>query len=213
MQAVELKRTFKARESAHERAGQVRIHRAISWLARAEQEGDDADAQFVFLWISFNAAYAQDLREPQDERTRLNEFLGEILAVDDQRSLHHALFQRYSGPVRTLIENRFVYAPFWRAERERDSSNKWQQQFETARAYALKSMLSGDTATVLAIVFDRLYVLRNQLVHGGATWNSSLNRAQLRDGVNLLLCLIPLILQRMIENPHIRLGEIHYPVV
>lgn len=28
---------------------------------------------------------------------------------------------------------------------------------------------------ILSILFDRLYVLRNQLVHGGATWNSDVN--------------------------------------
>ena len=37
--------------------------------------------------------------------------------------------------------------------------------------------------TVLSIVLSRIYTLRNQLVHGGATWDSSVNREQLRDCV------------------------------
>ncbi|SCZ48768.1 hypothetical protein SAMN05216279_13222 [Pseudomonas oryzihabitans] len=46
----------------------LRIHRALSWLNRAEQ-ADDADGRFIFLWIAFNAAYATDI----DEQRRLSE--------------------------------------------------------------------------------------------------------------------------------------------
>ena len=41
----------------------LRIHRCLSWLDRAEQEGNDYDAAFIFLWISFNAAYAEEVFE------------------------------------------------------------------------------------------------------------------------------------------------------
>ena len=37
----------------------LRVHRAISWIERAEQEADDADAAFVFYWIAFNSAYPE----------------------------------------------------------------------------------------------------------------------------------------------------------
>ena len=35
-------------------------HRAISWIGRAEACGADDDARFIFLWIAFNAAYADE---------------------------------------------------------------------------------------------------------------------------------------------------------
>src|SRR3546814_21044016 len=38
----------------------LRVHRAISWIGRAEACGEDDDARFVFLWIAFNAAYADE---------------------------------------------------------------------------------------------------------------------------------------------------------
>ena len=41
------------------------------------------------------------------------------------------------------------------------------------------------------MLFDRLYVLRNQLVHGGATWNSSVNRGQVKAGAEILAFLVP----------------------
>jgi hypothetical protein len=37
-----------------------RTHRALSWLNRAEQ-AEDADGKFIFLWIAFNAAYANEI--------------------------------------------------------------------------------------------------------------------------------------------------------
>lgn len=44
---------------------------------------------------------------------------------------------------------------------------------------------------IVIVLFDRLYVLRNQLVHGGATWNSAASRAQVHDDAAVLGCLLP----------------------
>jgi len=37
----------------------LRVHRALSWLQRAEMADDDFDAAFIFYWIAFNASYAE----------------------------------------------------------------------------------------------------------------------------------------------------------
>ena len=66
---------------------------------------------------------------------------------------------------------------------------------------------------VLLVLFDRLYVLRNQLVHGGATWNSSINRAQVKDGAAVLGWLLPVFIDIMLENPDRDWGKPFYPVV
>ena len=39
----------------------LRVHRCLSWLNRAEQSDNDEDAAFIFFWISFNAAYAEEI--------------------------------------------------------------------------------------------------------------------------------------------------------
>ena len=31
----------------------LRVHRAISWIGRAEQAEDDHDVRFILLWVSF----------------------------------------------------------------------------------------------------------------------------------------------------------------
>ncbi len=75
-------------------------------------------------------------------------------------------------------------------------------------------MARQDTSAILAIVFDRLYVLRNQLVHGGATWNGSVNRNQVRDGARILSFLMPIFIDLMMDNHNrIDLGPAYYPPV
>jgi hypothetical protein len=189
----------------------IRLHRALSWLGRAERETKDPDAAFLFLWIAFNAVYAREFGQGENERQRLSEFIGTLLAADRDKLLHAIVFQQFSGPIRTLIDNKFVFEPFWRALREHDSSNRWEASFGASHKAALTSIMQGDTATVLSIVFDRLYVLRNQLVHGGATWNSGINRAQVKDGVRILSALIPMILLLMLEHAELELGAVLYP--
>lgn len=211
--AHRLKARLKEREALHEQQTRIRIHRAISWLARAEAEEEDRDARFIFLWIAFNAAYAQEFGFEQTERETLREFLGRVLAVDAERRLHGLVFEKFSGPVRVLIDNQFVFEPFWRALREHDSSDAWKQQFAASQKAALRSVMGQDTLVVLGIVFDRLYVLRNQLVHGGATWNSRVNRRQVNDGASLLGDLVPVILELMIDHPEVDYGGISFPVV
>jgi hypothetical protein len=189
----------------------IRLHRALSWLGRAERETKDPDAAFLFLWIAFNAVYAREFGQGENERQRLSEFIGTLLAADRDKLLHAIVFQQFSGPIRTLIDNKFVFEPFWRALREHDSSNRWEASFGASHKAALTSIMQGDTATVLSIVFDRLYVLRNQLVHGGATWNSGINRAQVKDGVRILSALIPMLLLLMLEHAELELGAVLYP--
>jgi len=191
----------------------VRLHRALSWPARAERETGDPDARFVFLWIALNAAYASDLAREEGERVRFQRFVGGLVALDAGGALHDALFHQFSGPIRVLIENRFVFEPFWTALRTHDSSGQWETSFANARRRATAAIVDRDTATVLSIVFDRLYVLRNQIVHGGATWNSRVNRAQLRDAVAILGVLVPAVLGIMLAHPHHDHGEVLYPVV
>ena len=55
-------------------------------------------------------------------------------------------------------------------------------------------------------------MLRNQLIHGNATWNGQLNRQQVNDGYRLLSALQPVFLSIMMSNPHKDWGRLapHY---
>jgi len=197
----------------HAETSRTRLHRAISWIARAEQEPDDPDAQFILLWIAFNAAYAKDFGGDESARAQLSAFFSALLSIDTDKRLSSLLFVQFTGPIRTLIANKFVFEPFWRALRDHDSSGRWEEQFQASSKIATRAVLEGKADIVLGVVFDRLYVLRNQLVHGGATWNSSINRDQVKDGAKILFSVIPAMIELMLDHPEKEFGEILYPVV
>lgn len=211
--AAELKDRHRQIRDQEPDALRLRIHRALSWLIRSEQEHDDPDLRFVLQWIAMNAAYAREFGRDETERTRAKAFLDTLVTLDTQKRLHQALFQQFTGPIRTLIDNKFTFEPFWTAMRMHDASNRWEESFANSKKAAFAAVMQGDTTKVLGIVFDRLYVLRNQLVHGGATWNSQVNRAQLSDAVAILGTLVPMIISVMMDHPGQDYGDALYPVV
>jgi hypothetical protein len=83
----------------------------------------------------------------------------------------HALFCGSSSPVasRLLLDNRYIYQDFWNYRNGKLTETAWQRNFADANKAARTALAQRDTATVLSIVLSRLYTLRNQLMHGGAT--------------------------------------------
>ncbi len=213
MDANRLKEKHRIVRDAQPEPLRVRIHRALSWLARAEREPDDADARFLFLWIAFNAAYASEFGFETSERAETGRFIDRLLGLDHAGRLHGVLFEQFSGPVRTLIGNPYVYEPFWRALRAHDPSERWKTDFDTERKRAFEALLGHRTDVVLRIVLDRLHTLRNQTVHGGATWNSSANRAQLADAARILGSLMPVVIDLLMDSAADGFGEVAYPLV
>jgi hypothetical protein len=209
-----LKARQRAERSAfHENLG-LRVHRALSWLDRAERQSDDLDAQFIFLWIAFNAAYATEI----DERYRLSEqatfraFLQKLNDLDSQQRIADLIWTEFPGSIRVLLDNQFVFQDFWSFQNGSITADEWKQRFDAARKAARRALGERNTVTVLSIVLSRIYTLRNQLMHGGATWSSSVNRTQVRDCTNLLGKLVPLVIEIMMDHPETLWGDACYPV-
>ena len=93
------------------------------------------------------------------------------------------------------------------------TEEQWQLAFQNSKSAALRALGSMDTQKVMGVMFDRLYTLRNQLLHGGATWNSGVNRSQLSQGAEIMGQVVPIVIHLMM-NDHQRVwGEACYPVV
>jgi len=190
----------------------IRIHRAISWIKSAEKQDDNLDMKFISLWIALNTCYAVDLNgiSSKPERAKLMDFTSSLVLYDRSR-LYNLFWEKFSGPVRMLIENKFVYEKFWEFNRGeiQDYLTPFNKSISTAHNCLSKENIEG----LLEIVLERLYTLRNSIVHGGATYNSKLNRTQLRDASNIMQLLVPIIIDIMIENKDHDWGDIAYPVV
>jgi hypothetical protein len=79
MDYARLKARHRAEREGYPQNLSLRVHRALSWLDRAERAAHelvephrrpgmprgrrdaDLDAQFIFLWIAFNAAHATEM--------------------------------------------------------------------------------------------------------------------------------------------------------
>ena len=92
----------------------LRLHRALSWLGRAER-AEDLDGRFIFLWIAFNAAYAQviDERQGLSEQAAFMGFLERLVQLDVARKIDHMVWQEFSQSIRLLLDNPYVFPGFW----------------------------------------------------------------------------------------------------
>jgi len=210
-----LKARHRAERDRYDPALALRTHRALSWLGRAEKESRDPDARFIFLWIAFNAAYANEIRDRKtfSERGLVQRFLNRLVEADSGQLLYHMLWEQFPGPIRLLIDNQYVFQPFWDFRNGRTGEAEWNELFARSKAAANRALGKGNTRRVLGIVLERLYTLRNQLIHGGATWNGKVNRRQVKDGVAIMNRLVPTVIHLMMDNGEQGWGEACYPVV
>jgi hypothetical protein len=82
----------------------LRVHRAISWLQRSEDEEKDPDVCFILLWIGFNAAYAAEIdSEISGERGSIKAYFDTLVSKDSKQHIYNAVWKRYSQEIRLLL--------------------------------------------------------------------------------------------------------------
>ncbi|MEJ3630053.1 hypothetical protein [Vibrio vulnificus] len=209
-----LKERHRQERDTYPQALSLRVHRALSWLKKAEM-CDDHDSKYIFLWIAFNAAYAQDFEYKADfgERGLYQEFLAKIVSLDGGNKLSELVWSQYSSSIRLILDNEYILQSFWKFHSGLITEDQWKKERSQAKSIANKALSDGDTATVLSVVFSRLYTLRNQLIHGGATYNSSANRDQIHDCTALLEIVVPTIIEIMMDGAEELWGDAVYPLV
>ena len=203
----------KLKESSLEEELRTRLHRAISWLNCAEMQAEELDLRFLSLWISFNSCYAIELTEAESktERVKFKQFISSLVKHDTEGKIFNLLWEKFSGPVRLLIKNKFIFKPFW--DYQRGEIQDWETAFDKANTDATSYLSAYKIDGLLHIILDRLYVLRNQLFHGGATFRSKVNRDQVKDGAAILGLLLPIMIDIIMNHPEEDWGRLMFPVV
>ena len=195
----------------------LRVHRASSWIGRAEAEKHDPDAAYIFQWIAFNAEYADvtdvGAETALGDRKQFIDYIDRLIALDHDGRLHGAVWGKFRGPIAQLMENRYVYRPFWLNQNGIPGNEDWAKKWKRSAEHFVRAMADKQTARVLREVFDRLYMLRCQIIHGGSTWGGKVNRDQVKDGAAILGTLIPIMVDIMMDNPEDDWGRPFYPVV
>ena len=183
----------------------LRIRRALSWGHQGLQaaQENNPDIAFILLWTAFNSMYGEEAVDYQEstERQDFQDFLEKVVDLDPAQSVYNAMWQRWKVARKDLIANKFVFNAFWKHEAGVPGFNNWEQEFaeECQRSDRAEAMRDG--WTVLKILFDRLYVLRNQLLHGSATHKGSVNRTQVKAGAVVMATLVPRFIGGMTTHP------------
>ncbi|WP_173049400.1 HEPN domain-containing protein [Nitrospira sp. KM1] len=166
----------------------IRLKRARSWLDKASASilRDDIDAQFILLWISFNALYGTPRyhhrrreKNHMENNGEIGDFKRFLRLVENLSSgeLEKALVP-YASQIEKVMQNPFLDIEAWRkwdSEKIRDR----QERFRSAcNVYSKRTHLDE--------LFLRFYILRNQLLHGSATDQSGRNRESLKNVVPIL---------------------------
>lgn len=208
-----LKTVLKKLYSKIDQNDAIRLHRAISWVKCAEDHENNPDLKFITLWIAFNACYADNEAHEYilSEKKRFKDFISKLVNCDSDERFFKLLWYKFSGPVRLLIDNKYAYKQFWDAQRGENID--WERQFNQSKIDSRNYLANQQVSKLLGLVLDRLYTVRNQLIHGGATYESKLNRSQVKDASQILEFLMPIIIDIMIANINDDWGVINYPVI
>ncbi|SUO97883.1 HEPN domain-containing protein [Suttonella ornithocola] len=190
----------------------LRLNRAESWLKKAEN-AEDEDTRFIALWIAFNAAYACDVGIVAGDKNHLRQFLTQIVALDEAHIIYDLIWQRFPKNIRVLLDNKYVFQPFWDFHNGKIQEKVWLEDFAAEKDKVKKALAQQDTDLVLFIIFDRIYTLHNQIIHGGASFSSSVNRPQVRDCSEILAIFVPLMIDIMKKNLQRDWGKPFYPLI
>lgn len=207
-----LKAALKQKESSISDSLAIRLHRSISWLDCAA-EANSADVEFISLWIAFNACSSIDQQgdQPLADHDQFHRFIDLLVENDTEQAIYSCLWEEYSGHVKALIKNPYLFHAFWVSQRQGDE--RWQSEFDHSSLEALNALSRHRVSDLCSIVLDRLFVLRNQIIFGGATYKGRVNREQVEDGAGLLGTLMPIIIEIMLKSAKEEWGDIAYPVI
>ena len=184
----------------------VRIWRGLSWLERSESAAN-MEGRFMSLWIAFNAVYGylEDDGFNAPDHAAWQAFLASIAKADVQGHLAQILWAQQVNVLR-LIDSKYQFRPFWLGHPDAE------EKLKRSVKQAIMHFNGRSVVGVLEELFERLYVLRQQVFHGAATASSKLNRRAMKLGTGILAAVIPAIIVIMINvGPEAEWGEVCFP--
>ena len=226
--AQSLIKEWKSRTDELDDNTNARLRRSTSWVTRAQEVyvQNDYDGTFINHWIAFNSLYAtrplpiaqrDEYQRPYSEKEAIDSFFKQLVPLDTGNDIHHVLRYQQLSSVKSLLKNKYVFQPFWENRLGIDPDRDWKTRLKKSKKKADTCIYDEhsreSTITALSILFERLYTVRNQLMHGLATYEGSVNRRQVIDGAAILHSLLPVFIRIFINNPDTNWGELAYPKI
>ena len=194
---------------------QTRTRRALSWLERAEMERDDRDAAFIFYWIAFDAVCAGRWRGESPTQEDFKNLFQQVADAEGLDAIRDCVLDGdFFDMIVEVVANPYVFEPFWDYfNAGAASADDWQNLLIADVERVSVDLENGNVVEPLATLFERLYVVRNQLLHGEATWNRYVNRSQVENGVEILATMVPALVALMMDAPKLFDHPSLYPSV
>lgn len=199
---------------------ETRIRRARSWLDSARRAGASGnldsghwDIAFILYWIAFNAAFARDDLEYPNTRCEFSECFRKVLRLDSRGEIFHAVRDKFPSAAEEIVSNKYLFKKYWDHVNGKRSNDDWKECLKSDRQRFTSAMTKPseeNTEGAIPILFERLYTLRNQIVHGGATWKSKYNRTSVRWGVPIMAFLVPVFVRIIKQHPEVNWGTPYY---
>ena len=187
----------------------IRIHRALSWLEAAEQ-AHSIDLAFISSWIGFNALYSSsEIDNPKQESKKIWNFIRELAYLDHGNLLWSLLCFENTVLAKRIVANELLFIIFWNSMHNYEES--WEESFFYSNQEIQSFLEDKNIARYVSAIMQRIYLLRNQLIHGGSTHKGRMNRSQVEDCKVLLMQLLPCMISIMMQYPKKNWGELCYP--
>ena len=211
------------REKIKKSINAKRFSRAESWIEISKSFSDDAQNEqmkFICLWIGFEALWGQAKtvhkhtpylvgRKPRSKsKGDFDNFRDHIFKLGESKI--KTVFEQCASDICKLINLRYVHPDFWREMYKFRSGKErnWEDKFnEDVNKYEKGNM---SVIEIFDAIFSRLWVARNQNIHGAATIPSKRGGSQVRYGIAILKELLPCMVKIMKESGDYW-GDIPYP--
>ena len=213
----------------HQQSNMIRIQRALSWLVRdMELQLSDPDVSFILHWIAFESIYGTDqvMRKRKGSTVvvstvnEIMEFLVKLEQLDtDRQRLSEAILRVWKDVI-ALFKNPFINPMSWtNYYKGTTKAGPKHNPFKYQKITLLSKDKLADPIQLnmfLKNMFQRLYLLRNQLFHGNATYKGNEYHArseQIHSGAKVLQALIPMLLLIMIDSMELDNEQDHWGLI
>ena len=166
-----------------------RLRRSLSWLERAAlAPRRDKPPRFIDLWIALNALYGAIPFPPPNERHLFQNFIRKLSRIDyNQEFLVPSMCQgNIQDLAFALVDDPHLWKEFWQRKVEELSKNQ-----KAGRNVMRASLREKDAVGFYMCVFERLYLLRNQIFHGSSSATTIKSKDALKPAIEFLEKMVP----------------------
>ncbi|WP_273777452.1 hypothetical protein [Acinetobacter sp. GSS19] len=207
-----LEMVFRSQKAQHSEYFNLRMQRTLSWFKQALQlDARQLDLKFISLWVAFKAMCA---RETDAEETTLQPFLDQMFQHDAPHRIEYMIWSRFPQAIRFLLQSPYAFQSYWDYQNQKISKLAWQQAFERDQQQWQQAWQEQDALHILHRLFHCLQTLGQQLLQGGSSYHSSVNRTQLSEACSVLSGLLSGFMFILLENAQaLDQPQPFYPVV